>query len=362
MARDFITKKTLRKNKDGKLVKSLTDRIIDNLNNLPTIGSGVVLSDEVCRPDKLSMKWYGDIRYDWVIMKYNKIKNPFSIHEGLKYNIPELDQVLERTGNFAMTEPRVLDIDAERKKLNKAFNIDENKILYNKKKNPTDKITPGTGVILQGNNLVFTDNDKFRRSTDTISSIDTVDPVTGQVIDPITGRIITTPTGVVDSEGRIIDPTTGQLIDPTTGIPIQPGVPADLSQLSPEERERFADASGVIRDSALQPLGPGVGPCNARLSDVLIYKLLTQNALPTETAAVPQIAPQTITLDTAAIQERVQVIQREQQIAQRQQELRDNNPNIFTRKNNITPEQSEIIKSVASKPAPDVRNTTPNRE
>ncbi len=156
--KDFLFYKRIRKSKNGNIV-SLTDKFITDLS-VPTIATNQeVTADEECRPDKISYKWYGNSRYDWIILKFNNISNPFSVQPGMKYNVPVLEDFFKKLGFLSEAEPIVTD--TQRKKISKQFNVDEAKLMYNKKKSPTDRKTKSTGVTVQDGKIIFGDNDKI---------------------------------------------------------------------------------------------------------------------------------------------------------------------------------------------------------
>jgi hypothetical protein len=173
--KDFISFKRFRLNKIGLAVRSLCDKFLHDLNNIKIIGNDIVLPDEVCRPDKLALKWYHNSRYDWVIMKYNGISNPFSINEGLRYKVPNLQDFLNKTQ--VISTPDVISNNTTTNKTKgtkRLYEVDVNKENYNKKKNPTDKIIPSTGITLKNGALYFNDNDKFR-NTGSIEGIEGIE-------------------------------------------------------------------------------------------------------------------------------------------------------------------------------------------
>lgn len=156
--KDFLFYKRIRKSKRGNVV-ALTDKFITDLS-VPVMASNQeVTADEECRPDKISYKWYGNSRYDWIILKFNNISNPFSVQPGMKYNVPVLEDFFQKLGFLSEVEPVVAD--SQRTRISKQFNVDEAKLMYNKKKSPTDRKVRSTGVTVQNGKIVFGDNDKI---------------------------------------------------------------------------------------------------------------------------------------------------------------------------------------------------------
>lgn len=243
--KDFLFYKRFRKNREGITAPSISDRFITSLSGVDIMGEARVLDDEVCRPDKIAAKWYGNPKYDWIIMKFNGISNPFALNTGTWYSVPEIDKFMERLSHASTPDPVIRPIDKDKKLLNKAFKVDENKILYNKKKNPVEKLVPGTGVTIQNGTMLFSDNERFRR-----------DELSQQEI--------------VTSESQI---------------------PA---QLQPE--------------------------CQPNPSDVLLFKLLSQNGDLQQEVQVQNLRDERIVLDEQTIQRA------------RREEIKRINPNIFTKR------------------------------
>lgn len=73
--------------KDGKL--NITEPVVVFPENTRIIAVHTVTSDEICRIDLISNKYYNIDDYSDLILKFNNISNPFSINEGDVLNIPD---------------------------------------------------------------------------------------------------------------------------------------------------------------------------------------------------------------------------------------------------------------------------------
>lgn len=73
--------------KDGKL--NITEPVVVFPENTKIIAVHTVTSDEICRIDLISNKYYNIDDYSDLILKFNNISNPFSINEGDVLNIPD---------------------------------------------------------------------------------------------------------------------------------------------------------------------------------------------------------------------------------------------------------------------------------
>lgn len=74
---------------DGKL--RITEPVVLFPENTQVIATHEVTSDETCRIDLISKKYYNDHDYAEIILKFNNISNPFSITEGDVLEIPARD-------------------------------------------------------------------------------------------------------------------------------------------------------------------------------------------------------------------------------------------------------------------------------
>jgi len=169
MSRDFITYKRIRKNKDGNDVVSLSDKFLSDFSKVSILGKGIISNEEECRPDKLSYKWYSNSKYDWVIMKFNGISNPYSLKEGVEYLVPVIEEFMKLAGNKSTQDKPKGNSDDQKALNSKRFFIDSNKVEYNNRKKPTDKIIPSTGVSIINGQLVFSDNDSYQTGSGNVT-------------------------------------------------------------------------------------------------------------------------------------------------------------------------------------------------
>lgn len=93
---------------DGKV--RMTQPTLVFIPDLQVIDEHIVTSDEICRIDLISLKYYRDSAYADYILKYNRISNPFSINEG--------DVLLIPNNEFVTTKfPLFKSINANENKL-----------------------------------------------------------------------------------------------------------------------------------------------------------------------------------------------------------------------------------------------------
>lgn len=80
-----------KKIKDGKL--RITEPVVLFPKNTPVVAVHEVSSEEICRIDMISIKYFNIADYAELILKFNNISNPFSINEGDVLDIPARDIV-----------------------------------------------------------------------------------------------------------------------------------------------------------------------------------------------------------------------------------------------------------------------------
>jgi hypothetical protein len=83
---------------DGKL--RMTQPSLVFVPDIQVIAEHIVESDEICRIDLISLKYYRDSSYSDYILKYNGISNPFSINEGDVLLIPTNESATTRVIPF----------------------------------------------------------------------------------------------------------------------------------------------------------------------------------------------------------------------------------------------------------------------
>lgn len=71
----------------------ITEPVVLFPKNTPVIAVHEVTSDEICRIDMISIKYFNIADYAELILKFNNISNPFSINEGDVLDIPARDIV-----------------------------------------------------------------------------------------------------------------------------------------------------------------------------------------------------------------------------------------------------------------------------
>lgn len=71
----------------------ITEPVVLFPKNTPVIAVHEVTSDEICRIDMISIKYFNIADYAELILKFNNISNPFSINEGDVLDIPARDMV-----------------------------------------------------------------------------------------------------------------------------------------------------------------------------------------------------------------------------------------------------------------------------
>ncbi len=159
---DLLLKfKRVRKDKNGESIIGLSDKVINGFDGVSTIAADVVLENEIARPDKLSLKWYGSSQYAWVILKYNGIANPLSLNEGFRYKVPALEEFISKLGLLSTAEAIAAPKSSNDALKAKAFEVDGAKVLFNaKQKRVVAKSSADNGVKVEGNKIIYKDNSK----------------------------------------------------------------------------------------------------------------------------------------------------------------------------------------------------------
>jgi|TARA_B110000879_G_scaffold19744_4_gene24225 hypothetical protein len=120
----------------------------------------IVLADEAGRPDLIADRIYGDHRMADIILKYNRISDPFSIAEGETLRIP-VDSIayyrLERP-QFSEANNIVKTQFTDTKRLSKA---DQNRVAALKKKYGKEELLP-PNVVPTGRKTYMFDNGLVR--------------------------------------------------------------------------------------------------------------------------------------------------------------------------------------------------------
>lgn len=116
----------------------MTEPTILFADTVNTLSEYTVHSDEICRIDLVSEKFFGTPDYSEHILKYNNISNPFSITEGDVLKIPDVEAALknwksikEKEGSGEKGEQTLKDQFMDSKRLTVK---DKNRIEYLKKK------------------------------------------------------------------------------------------------------------------------------------------------------------------------------------------------------------------------------------
>lgn len=86
--------KTIENKKISEGVLRISDPTVIFFDDVSVIAEHVVDSDQICRIDLISLKYYRSADYSDYILKYNGISNPFSITVGDVLLIPDNDASL----------------------------------------------------------------------------------------------------------------------------------------------------------------------------------------------------------------------------------------------------------------------------
>ena len=142
-----------KKIKDNKLIMSQPTLLFGP--GTATMSVYEVHSDEVCRIDLISERFFNSPDYSEHILKYNNISNPFSINEGDILNIPDIESSLKNFQPIKLIgqdadekEPSIRDQFIDSKRLTVK---DKNRLEYLQKK--ADQKANGSKQILPPNLL-----------------------------------------------------------------------------------------------------------------------------------------------------------------------------------------------------------------
>ena len=134
----------------GDKIRMTHPTLLFNFDNTPVIDEHIVESDETCRIDLISLKYYRSDNYVDYILKFNGISNPFTIKEGDVLKIPANTTVLKtfkpikEIGQSERIENAVRDqfIDTKRLPAKDANRIEYLKRKASLKKNGSKEILP----------------------------------------------------------------------------------------------------------------------------------------------------------------------------------------------------------------------------
>ena len=118
-----------------KLIMTQPTMIFRNKENAEIIAEHVVTVDDKVRPDLIALKYYGDDTKTDMILKYNRISDPFSINPGEIILVPSPDTAyyrLERPMSFEDNIVKRQFIDTKRLSQKDQKRIDALKKKYNK--------------------------------------------------------------------------------------------------------------------------------------------------------------------------------------------------------------------------------------
>jgi len=118
-----------------KLIMTQPTMIFRNKENAEIIAKHVVTEDDKVRPDLIALKYYGDDTKTDMILKYNRISDPFSINPGEIILVPSPDTAyyrLERPMSFEDNIVKRQFIDTKRLSQKDQKRIEALKKKYNK--------------------------------------------------------------------------------------------------------------------------------------------------------------------------------------------------------------------------------------
>jgi len=118
-----------------KLIMTQPTMIFRNKDNAEIIAEHVVTKDDKVRPDLIALKYYGDHTKTDMILKYNRISDPFSINPGEIILVPSPDTAYYRLERPASVEDNIVKrqfVDTKRLSQKDQKRIDALKKKYNK--------------------------------------------------------------------------------------------------------------------------------------------------------------------------------------------------------------------------------------
>jgi hypothetical protein len=142
-----------------RLVMTQPTMIFRNKDNAEIVGYHVVTEDDKVRPDLIALKYYGDHTKTDMILKFNKISDPFSIMPGETLLIPSPDTAyyrLERPATFEDNIVKRQFIDTKRLSQKDQRRVEALKKKYNK-----ETLLPPNVIPVGKKNYAF-NGDKVR--------------------------------------------------------------------------------------------------------------------------------------------------------------------------------------------------------
>jgi hypothetical protein len=192
----------------------------------------IVLADEAGRPDLIADRIYGDHRMADIILKYNRISDPFSIAEGETLRIP-VDSIayyrLERP-QFSEANNIVKTQFTDTKRLSKA---DQNRVAALKKKYGKEELLP-PNVVPTGRKTYMFDNGLVRMGKEAQTA-------------PVTNSTTTKEIAARNTKEVPADKTLLERLDGDANFTLEEA--AELSKLREEQLKNQGDEQSRAEDA-----------------------------------------------------------------------------------------------------------------
>ena len=192
----------------------------------------IVLADEAGRPDLIADRIYGDHRMADIILKYNRISDPFSIAEGETLRIP-VDSIayyrLERP-QFSEANNIVKTQFTDTKRLSKA---DQNRVAALKKKYGKEELLP-PNVVPTGRKTYMFDNGLVRMGKEAQTA-------------PVTNSTTTKEIAARNTKEIPVDKTLLERLDGDANFTLEEA--AELSKLREEQLKNQGDEQSRAEDA-----------------------------------------------------------------------------------------------------------------
>lgn len=192
----------------------------------------IVLADEAGRPDLIADRIYGDHRMADIILKYNRISDPFSIAEGETLRIP-VDSIayyrLERP-QFSEANNIVKTQFTDTKRLSKA---DQNRVAALKKKYGKEELLP-PNVVPTGRKTYMFDNGLVRMGKEAQTA-------------PVTNSTTTKEIAARNTKEIPVDKTLLERLDGDANFTLEEA--AELSKLREEQLKNQGDEQSRADDA-----------------------------------------------------------------------------------------------------------------
>lgn len=192
----------------------------------------IVLADEAGRPDLIADRIYGDHRMADIILKYNRISDPFSIAEGETLRIP-----VDSIAYYRLERPQFSEVNnivktqfTDTKRLSKA---DQNRVAALKKKYGKEELLP-PNVVPTGRKTYMFDNGLVRMGKEAQTA-------------PVTNSTTTKEIAARNTKEVPVDKTLLERLDGDANFTLEEA--AELSKLREEQLKNQGDEQSRAEDA-----------------------------------------------------------------------------------------------------------------